>query len=119
MGAGEVTIVYRRSRQELPARHEEIEHAEQEGIKFHFLATPVRLLGDGENNLNESGVPGNGTRAPDSSGRPRPVPKPGSEFQIEADIFVIAIGQSPNPMLAQTTPEPRRRTSGAAFAWIP
>jgi glutamate synthase (NADPH) small chain len=105
MGAGEVTIVYRRSRAELPARHEEIEHAEQEGVKFHFLATPVRLLGDGENNLNRVECLEMGLGEPDSSGRPRPVPKPGSEFQIEADVFVIAIGQSPNPVLAQTTPE--------------
>jgi glutamate synthase (NADPH) small chain len=105
MGAGEVTIVYRRSRAELPARHEEIEHAEQEGVKFHFLATPVKLLGDSDNNLNRVECLEMGLGEPDSSGRPRPVPKPGSEFQIETDVFVIAIGQSPNPVLAQTTPE--------------
>jgi glutamate synthase (NADPH/NADH) small chain len=104
MGASEVTIVYRRSRQEMPARHEEIEHAEQEGIRFLFLATPIRLLGDPENNLRRVECQEMELGTPDSSGRPRPVPKKGSEFQLEAEIFVIAIGQGPNPILAQTTP---------------
>jgi glutamate synthase (NADPH/NADH) small chain len=105
MGAAEVTIVYRRSHHELPARKEEIEHAHQEGIKFHFLATPVRLLGDDGNNLRRVECLEMELGAPDSSGRPRPIPKPGSEFQLDADVFVIAIGQSPNPVLAKTTPE--------------
>lgn len=105
MGAAEVTIVYRRSRQELPARHEEIEHAEQEGVRFHFLATPVRILGDEQNSVNGVECLEMQLGEPDSSGRPRPVPRPGSEFRLEADTFVIAIGQSPNPVLAQTTPE--------------
>jgi len=105
MGAAEVTIVYRRSRQEMPARLEEIEHAEQEGIRFHYLATPVRLLGDAANNLTHVECQEMELGAPDSSGRPRPIPKAGSEFQLEADVFVIAIGQGPNPVLAKTTPE--------------
>jgi glutamate synthase (NADPH/NADH) small chain len=105
MGAEEVTIVYRRSLQELPARKEEVEHAQQEGIRFLFLATPIRLIGNAENNLRRVECQEMTLGEPDSSGRPRPIPKPGSEFQLEAEIFVVAIGQSPNPVLARTTPE--------------
>jgi glutamate synthase (NADPH/NADH) small chain len=104
LGAAEVTIVYRRSRQELPARHEEVEHAQQEGVRFLFLANPVRLLGNGSNNLKRVECIEMDLGEPDASGRPRPIPKPGSEFQLVADVFVIAIGQNPNPVLARTTP---------------
>jgi glutamate synthase (NADPH/NADH) small chain len=104
MGAENVTIVYRRSKKELPARHEEIEHAEQEGVKFRMLCTPVRLLGDAENNLSGVECQEMTLGEPDSSGRARPIAKEGSEFQIPADVFVNAIGQGPNPILAQTTP---------------
>jgi glutamate synthase (NADPH/NADH) small chain len=104
LGAEESIIVYRRSRAELPARLEEVHHAEQEGVKLNLLTTPVAFYGkDGrvtglECLKNELGEP-------DASGRRKPVPIEGSNFRIEADVMVIAIGQSPSPLIAKTTPE--------------
>ncbi|MFB0501058.1 MAG: NADPH-dependent glutamate synthase [Candidatus Bathyarchaeia archaeon] len=103
LGAEEVWIVYRRSKQEMPARLEEVENAEEEGIKFKFLTTPVRFLGD------ESGwVAGMECIVmrlgePDESGRRRPIPVKGSEFVMDLDTVVIAIGQTPNPIIQRTT----------------
>ena len=100
LGAEEVTIVYRRSRAEMPARAEEIENAEEEGVRFHLLTNPVRVLGeDGwveglECLRMELGEP-------DASGRRRPVPVPGSEFVVPAETVVVAIGQGPNPVLTR------------------
>jgi glutamate synthase (NADPH/NADH) small chain len=102
LGAKESVIVYRRSRAELPARAEEVHHAEQEGVQFHFLTTPLAFHGrDGrvetleclQNELGE----------PDASGRRKPVPIEGSNYHIPADVMIIAIGQSPSPIITKTT----------------
>ncbi len=110
LGAEEVTIVYRRSRAEMPARAEEIEHAVEEGVVFKFLTLPVRILGEDwvrgmeclEMELGE----------PDESGRRRPVPIRGSQFELEADLVVMAIGTRANPLLPATLPELKRNQWG-------
>ena len=91
LGAEEVYIVYRRGMEELPARKEEVEHAEEEGIIFKTLHNPVEILG------NEDGEP-------DESGRRRPVEKPDSEFVLDVDSVIMSIGTSPNPLIRSTTP---------------
>ena len=101
----EVTIVYRRGHAEMPARLEEIEHAEEEGINFHLLTSPVEILGNNENWVDELKVVKMELGEPDESGRRRPIPVPGSEYTIEVDTIVIAVGQGPNPLLQQTTPQ--------------
>ncbi len=105
LGAAESLIVYRRSRQEMPARAEEIHHAEQEGIRFELLTTPVALHANGGDWVKELECIRNELGPPDASGRRRPVPIPGSNFRIPADVVVVAIGQSPNPLIAKTTPD--------------
>jgi len=99
----DVTIVYRRTEKELPARVEEVHHAKEEGVKFEFLTNPVEILG------NENGWV-RGIRCirmelgePDASGRRRPIPIEGSEFEFEADTVIMALGTSPNPLIASTT----------------
>jgi glutamate synthase (NADPH/NADH) small chain len=99
LGAKEAIIYYRRSRAEMPARVEEIKHAEEEGIVFNFLTVPVRFLGDGKGKLKGMILQKLALGEPDSSGRPRPISIPGSEFEVEVDLVVMAIGQSPNPLL--------------------
>jgi glutamate synthase (NADPH/NADH) small chain len=103
LGAQESIIVYRRSRDEMPARAEEIHHAEQEGIRFELLTTPVAFHGDEKGRVKELECIRNRLGDPDSSGRRRPVPIEGSNFRISADIVVIAIGQSPSPLIPKTT----------------
>ena len=105
LGAEEVTIVYRRSEKEMPARNEEVEHAKEEGVKFRLLTNPVEVLG------NDDDYTVKGLRCirmelgePDESGRRRPIPIPGSEFDIEVDNYIVAIGQTPNPLVPITTP---------------
>jgi glutamate synthase (NADPH/NADH) small chain len=105
LGAEESTIVYRRSRVEMPARVEEVHHAEEEGIKFHFLTTPTRFIGDENGRVKAMECLKMELGEPDSSGRRRPVPIEGSEFIMETDLVVVAIGNSPNPLIAQTTPQ--------------
>ena len=104
LGAEEVTIVYRRSEKEMPARKEEVEHAKQEGIKFMLLTNPIEVLG------NEDDYTVRGLRCikmelgePDASGRRRPIPIPNSEFEIAIDNYIVAIGQTPNPLVPKTT----------------
>jgi glutamate synthase (NADPH/NADH) small chain len=104
LGAERAVIVYRRSRTEMPARNEEIHHAEEEGIEFQLLTTPVRYIGDANGRLRAMECQKMGLGEPDSSGRRRPVPIEGSEYTIEVDLAVCAIGQSPNPLIPQTTP---------------
>jgi glutamate synthase (NADPH/NADH) small chain len=101
----DVTILFRRGRAELRARLEEIEHAEEEGVKFEFLAAPVRLIGDEQGVLREMECIRMQLGEPDDSGRPSPVPMPGSEYREPVDTIVMAIGQSPNPTVQRATPQ--------------
>ena len=112
LGAEEVSIVYRRSLDELPARKEEVEHAMEEGIKFRVLNNPVEILG--YNNLNDKRDPKNGfvigmkcikceLGEPDAQGRRRPVEVPGSEWVLDVDCVIMSIGTSPNPLIKSTT----------------
>ncbi|MCX7603997.1 MAG: NADPH-dependent glutamate synthase [Bryobacteraceae bacterium] len=101
----EVPILYRRGRAELKARLEEIEHAEEEGVRFEFLAAPVALYGDDNGCVREMECIRMELGEPDESGRRAPVPVPGSEFRIPADTVVAAIGQAPNPTLQKSTPQ--------------
>ncbi len=103
LGAEQVACVYRRSRAEAPARVEEVHHAIEEGIEFHWLTTPVELLGDANKNVRAMRCQKMELGEPDSSGRRKPVPVPGSEFEIETDMVVYAIGTNANPILGQTS----------------
>jgi glutamate synthase (NADPH/NADH) small chain len=105
LGADEVHIVYRRSRKELPARLEEVENAEEEGVIFDFLTLPVKYVGDEKSWLKGLECLKMELGPPDDSGRRRPVPIEGSEFFMDCDASVVAIGNSPNPLIPQTTPE--------------
>ena len=111
LGAEKVYIVYRRSMTELPARREEVEHAEEEGIDFRLLCNPVEILG--YNNPDDRRDPKNGfvtgikcikmeLGEPDERGRRRPVPVPGSEFVLDVDVVIMSIGTSPNPLIKST-----------------
>ena len=88
----------------MPARIEEVHHAEEEGIEFHFLTTPTRFIGDDKGRVKAMECLKMELGEPDSSGRRRPVPLEGSEFIMDIDLGVVAIGQSPNPLIPQTTP---------------
>jgi glutamate synthase (NADPH/NADH) small chain len=104
LGAEEVTIVYRRSREELPARIEEVHHAEEEGVRFHFLVNPTEILGDEAGNVIGMQCIKMELGEPDESGRRRPVPIKDSEFVMDLDTVIVAIGNSPNPIIPHTTP---------------
>jgi glutamate synthase (NADPH/NADH) small chain len=104
LGAERAMIIYRRSRHEMPAREEEVKHAEEEGIEFHFLTVPTRYIADDNGRVKAMECLRMELGEPDASGRRRPVPVAGSEFISEVDMVVCAIGQSPNPLLIQTTP---------------
>jgi glutamate synthase (NADPH/NADH) small chain len=104
LGADEVHVVYRRSRSEIPARLEELENAEEEGVIFDYLTLPTRLIGDEKGWLTEIECLRMELGEPDDSGRRRPVAIKGSEFRMTADAVVCAIGNSPNPLIAMTTP---------------
>ncbi len=112
LGAEKVTIVYRRSETELPARREEVEHAKEEGVEFKFLTNPVEILG--YHNPDDRRDPKNGfvtgmkcirmeLGEPDERGRRRPIPVPDSEFEIEVDTIIVALGTLPNPLIKSTT----------------
>ncbi len=103
LGAESVSCLYRRSRAEAPARAEEIHHAEEEGIRFHWLASPVEIVDDGNRNVRAVRCVRMTLGEPDDSGRRRPVPEAGSEFEIEADMVVYAIGTNANPIIGQTS----------------
>jgi len=103
LGAEKVTCVYRRSKTECPARAEEVHHAEQEGIEFHWLTNPVEILDDGEGSVCGMRCIRMELGEPDDSGRRRPVPVAGSEFEIETDQVVFAIGTNANPIIGQTS----------------
>jgi len=102
-GADEVSVVYRRSRSEMPARAEEIENAEEEGVKFNFLVNPVEFIGDENGVLKAVKCQQMELGEPDASGRRRPVAIPNAFFEIEADCAVVALGQNPNPLIRTTT----------------
>jgi glutamate synthase (NADPH/NADH) small chain len=104
LGAEEASIIYRRSRVEMPARLEEIHHAEEEGIGFKLLTSPVRILDDGSGWVKGVECVQMQLGEPDASGRRRPVPIEGSEFIIDCDTVIVAIGQTPNPLIPQSTP---------------
>ncbi|HAO94383.1 MAG: glutamate synthase (NADPH), homotetrameric [Deltaproteobacteria bacterium GWB2_55_19] len=101
----EVSIVYRRSREELPARVEEVHHGEEEGLRFQLLTNPKKFIGDHEGRLKALECVRMELGEPDESGRRRPVEMKGSEFTIEADVAIIAIGNGANPLIPQTTPD--------------
>ena len=99
----EVYIVYRRGMEELPARKEEVEHAEEEGIIFKTLNNPVEILADENDNVNKIRCIQMELGEPDASGRRRPVEIPGSEFDLDVDCVIMALGTSPNPLIKDTT----------------
>lgn len=103
LGADEVYIIYRRSLEELPARLEEVHHAREEGILFKLLNNPVRILGNDEGDVVGIECVEMELGEPDASGRRRPIVKEHSEFTIDVDTVIEAIGQSPNPLIRQTT----------------
>lgn len=103
LGADEVYIVYRRSEQELPARREEVEHAKEEGIVFRFLTNPTEILGDEQKNTVALRCVEMELGEPDQSGRRRPIPKEGSEFNLDVDMVIMALGTTPNPLIKSTT----------------
>ena len=103
LGPEKVYIIYRRSREEMPARLGEIHHGEEEGIVFKFLTNPVRFIGDKDGRLEAIECVRMELGEPDESGRRRPVPIPGSEFKIPVDTAIIAIGNGPNPLIPATT----------------
>jgi glutamate synthase (NADPH/NADH) small chain len=103
LGAEKVYCVYRRTIQESPARNEEIEHAEEEGVEFHWLSTPVEILDDGDGNVRGMRCVKMELGEPDESGRRRPVAIEGSDYEFEADTIVYAIGTSANPIIGQTS----------------
>ncbi len=103
LGAEKVYCVYRRSRKEAPARVEEVHHAEEEGVEFHWLTAPVAVLDDGRGNVRGMRCVKMELGEPDASGRRRPVPVAGSEFDFETDQIVYAIGTNANPIIGQTS----------------
>jgi glutamate synthase (NADPH) small chain len=102
---GDVTIVYRRARQQMPCREEEIHHAEEEGVKLMLLNNPVRILGDDRHKVTGLECIKMELGEPDDSGRRRPVPIEGSEFVLDVDTVIMAIGNKPNPLIPQSMPE--------------
>ena len=104
LGAEQVDVVYRRTRDEMPARREEIAHAEEEGINFRFLENPVEVLGNEEGRVTGVKCLSYQLGEPDESGRRRPVPIEGSEHDVPCDAMIVALGNGSNPLLVQTTP---------------
>ncbi len=103
LGAEHVTVVYRRSLDELPARKEEVEHAMEEGVEFHLLHNPTAILGDDKQNVIGMNVVEMVLGEPDASGRRRPIEKPDSVETMPMDVVIVAIGTSPNPLIKSTT----------------
>lgn len=104
LGAENAHIVYRRSEQEMPARIEEIHHAKDEGVQFHILTAPIRYMGDENGKVKQMECLKMELGEPDASGRRRPVPIKDSNFIMDVDLVVVAIGNSSNPLVQQTTP---------------
>jgi glutamate synthase (NADPH/NADH) small chain len=108
----EVSIVYRRSEREMPARLEEVRHAHEEGITFELFRTPTRILGDEGYRVRGLEVVETALGEPDESGRKRPLPRAGTERVLEIDIVIVAIGNEPNPLVGRATPGLRRTSHG-------
>ena len=104
LGAERVRIVYRRSREEMPARAEEIHHGEEEGVEFYLLTIPIKFIGDHKGRVKAMECLKMELGEPDESGRKRPVPLEGSNFELETDLVVIAVGAGANPLITSTTP---------------
>jgi glutamate synthase (NADPH/NADH) small chain len=105
LGAGNVKIVYRRSREEMPARKAEIHHAEEEGIEMFLLTNPTKYLGNDKGRLTGMECLRMELEEPDDSGRRRPVAVKGSEFHMECDLCIVAVGSGANPLLTSETPD--------------
>ena len=101
----DVTIVYRRTEKELPARAEEVHHAKEEGIHFHFLTSPVEIHADDDGWVTSMTLRPMELGEPDESGRRRPVPKEGEDFDVEVDTVIMALGTNPNPLITATNPD--------------
>ena len=99
----EVTVLYRRTEAELPARREEVEHAMEEGIAFHFLTNPLAILGNEQGWVRAVQCESMALGEPDASGRRKPIPVPNSAFEVAADTTIMALGTSPNPLITSTT----------------
>jgi len=105
LGADSAVLVYRRSRTEMPARIEEVHHAEEEGIEFQMLTNPVEVIGDEKGWVRAIRCVRMELGEPDASGRRSPIPVEGSEFDIPCEVVVVAVGTRANPLLTQTTPD--------------
>ena len=103
LGAEKVMIIYRRSEKEIPARREEYEHAVEEGVEFHFLRNPTKIIGDDEGFVKAIEVLKMELGEPDASGRRRPIAQPGTEYIIDVDLCIMAIGAKANPLLTKKT----------------
>lgn len=116
LGAENVSIVYRRSEEEMPARREEVHHAKEEGIDFKLLCNPTKIIGTEDGWAKSVECIRMELGEPDASGRRRPVAVEGSEFTVDAEVVIIAIGQSPNPLIKNTTPELETNSHGCIVA---
>ncbi len=116
LGADEVYVIYRRSRVEMPARHEEVENAEEEGIIFKFLTNPKQLIGNDQGWVTAMECYQMELGEPDASGRRRPIVKEGSELIIEVDVAIVALGTTPNPLIPSTARGLETRSNGTVVA---
>ncbi len=114
LGAESVYVVYRRGMEELPARKEEVEHAEEEGIIFKTLCNPVAIHPDEDGFVHSMTCIKMELGEPDASGRRRPIEKQGSEFELEVDTVIMSRGTSPNPLIRSTTPGLRPTSTAAS-----
>jgi len=111
-GAKKVTVLYRRTREELPARKDEVVHAEDEGVEFLYLTNPVKFIGDKRNWVRSIECEKMQLGEPDASGRRKPEPVPGSNFVFDCDVVVVAVGTDANPLIFDTTPDLKRDRKG-------
>ncbi len=116
LGAEHVCIIYRRSREEIPARHEELLNAEEEGLTCRFLAAPTRFIGDEQGKVKAVELVAMELGEPDATGRRTPVPIKGSETLLEVDTVIVAIGRSPNPIIQSVTPGLKTTKHGTIVA---
>ena len=115
LGADNVKIVYRRSKEEMPARKAEVHHAEEEGIEFFLLTAPTRFLGDDKGRITGMECLKMELGEPDQSGRRRPIPIKGSEFKMDCDLVIVAVGAGANPLLRLS---PQRYSRKPPGSWV-